>query len=156
MEVHKPKPVRNWREFLTEIGTIVLGVSIALAAEQTVEAIHWHNKVVEAQEEVIATELAGSMANAIERIAMEKCGEYRLDALGRILDTASHTGQLPPVGDIGMMPLRQWTSGAWDGVIASQTATHFPRQQLADLALIYGFVRKAMRSPSLRWGPGPN
>ena len=28
-------------------------------------------------------------------------------------------------------------------MIASQTATHFPRQQLADLALIYGFVRKA-------------
>jgi hypothetical protein len=41
------------------------------------------------------------------------------------------------------MPLRQWTSGAWDGVLASQTATHFPRQQLADLAMIYGFVRKA-------------
>ena len=142
MEIHKPKPVHSWREFLLELGTITLGVCIALAAEQTVEAIHWHNKVVEARA-VIATELSHSVANAIERMAVERCGERRLDALAQILDSASRTGQLPPVGDIGMMPLRQWTSGAWDGVMASQTATHFPRQQLAGLAIIYGLVRKA-------------
>ncbi len=142
MEIHKPKPVHNWREFLIELGTITLGVCIALAAEQTVEWWHWHNKVMEARA-VLATELAASMGNAIERMMVERCGERRLDALEQILDTASRTGQLPPVGDVGVMPLRQWTSGTWDGVLASQTATHFPRQQLADLAIIYGFIRKA-------------
>ncbi|MBV9062475.1 MAG: hypothetical protein JOY77_06055, partial [Alphaproteobacteria bacterium] len=40
MDIHKPKPIRNWREFLKEVGIIVLGVSIALGAEQAVEAIH--------------------------------------------------------------------------------------------------------------------
>ena len=142
MDIHKPKPIHNWREFLKEVGIIVLGVCIALAAEQAVEWYSWHTKVEEARA-VIATELSDSVSNAIERIMMEKCGERRLDALEQILDTASRTGQLLPVGDIGMMPLRQWTSGAWDGVMASQTATHFPRQQLADLAIIYGYVRKA-------------
>jgi hypothetical protein len=142
MDLHKPKPIHNWREFLKEVGTIVLGVGIALAAEQAVEWYHWHTKVAEARA-VIATELSGSVSNAIQRIMLEKCGERRLDQLEQILDTASRTGQLPPVGDVGMMPLRQWTSGAWDGVMASQTATHFPRRQLATLAIIYGFVRKA-------------
>lgn len=142
MEIHKPKPVHSWRDFIKEVGTIVLGVCIALGAEQTVEWYHWHNKVVEARA-VIATELASSVGNAVERMMVERCGERRLDALEQILDGASRTGQLPPVGDIGMMPLRQWTSGSWDGVLASQTATHFPRQQLANLAIIYGFVRKA-------------
>ena len=142
MEIHKPKPVHNWREFLIELGTITLGVGIALAAEQGVEWYHWHNKVAEARA-VLATELAASTGNAVERMMVERCGEKRLDALEQILDGASRTGQLPPVGDVGAMPLRQWTSGAWDGVLASQTATHFPRQQLADLAIIYGFVRKA-------------
>src|SRR6185437_9249744 len=33
VEIHKPKPVHNWREFLTEIGVVVIGVCIALAAE---------------------------------------------------------------------------------------------------------------------------
>jgi imidazolonepropionase-like amidohydrolase len=34
MEIHKPKPIHNWREFLKEVGIIVLGVSIAVVAEQ--------------------------------------------------------------------------------------------------------------------------
>ena len=32
MEIHKPKPIHNWRDFIKEVGTIVLGVSIALGA----------------------------------------------------------------------------------------------------------------------------
>ena len=47
MEFHKPKPIRNWREFLKEFGTIVLGVSVALAAEQAVEWWHWRGQVAE-------------------------------------------------------------------------------------------------------------
>ena len=36
MHPHKPKPVHNWREFLTEIGVVVIGVCIALGAAQVV------------------------------------------------------------------------------------------------------------------------
>lgn len=142
MEIHKPKPVHNWREFLMELGTITLGVCIALAAEQMVEWFHWRAQVQEARE-VLATELAGNLSNSIRRMRTEHCTEQRLDMLAQIVDTASRSGTLPPVGDIGVPPLAQWTSGAWDSVVASQTATHFPRQQLAELAVIYGFVRKA-------------
>ena len=142
MEFHKPKPVHSWRELMAEIGVVVIGVCIALAAEQAVEAIHWYNKVVEARG-VIATELAGNLSNGIRRMRTEHCTEQRLDALAQIVDDASRNGTLPPVGDIGVPPLLQWTSGAWDSVVASQTATHFPRQQLAELAVIYGFVHKA-------------
>ncbi|MBV9549476.1 MAG: hypothetical protein JO256_07365, partial [Alphaproteobacteria bacterium] len=57
MEIHKPKPIHNWRELLTEIGVVVIGVCIALAAEQTVEALHAHERaaVVRAN---IRTEIA--------------------------------------------------------------------------------------------------
>ena len=37
MDVHKPKPIRNWREFLKEYAIIVIGVLTALAAEQAAE-----------------------------------------------------------------------------------------------------------------------
>ena len=33
MEIHKPKPVHNWRELLTEIGVVVIGILIALSLE---------------------------------------------------------------------------------------------------------------------------
>ena len=40
MDIHKPKPWRGWREFMKEIGTIVIGVLIAIGAEQAMEALH--------------------------------------------------------------------------------------------------------------------
>jgi hypothetical protein len=40
MDIHKPKPWRGWRELAKEVGTIVLGVLIAIGCEQTVEALH--------------------------------------------------------------------------------------------------------------------
>ena len=37
MEIHKPKPVHSWRELLTELGIVVLGICIAISLEQFVE-----------------------------------------------------------------------------------------------------------------------
>jgi len=44
MDIHKPKPIRNWRKFLKEVGFIVLGVSIALGGEQAVKYFHWKGR----------------------------------------------------------------------------------------------------------------
>ena len=40
MHIHLPKPLHGWREFVGEVGIIVVGVLIALGAEQVVETIH--------------------------------------------------------------------------------------------------------------------
>jgi hypothetical protein len=45
MHVHLPKPLHGWREFAGEVGIIVVGVLIALGAEQVVETIHWRNEL---------------------------------------------------------------------------------------------------------------
>ena len=142
MEFHKPKPVHSWREFLTEIGVVVIGVSIALAAEQTVEWLHWRNQVAEARD-VIATEFSRSVVNSIARLRTRDCAEKRLDELASILDLAAAKGSLPPVGEFGSPPRRLWASGVWNGVVASQTATHFPGQELAVLATAYQLVDRA-------------
>ncbi|MBV9548458.1 MAG: hypothetical protein JO256_02150 [Alphaproteobacteria bacterium] len=136
MEIHKPKPIHSWRELLTEIGVVVIGVSIALAAEQTVEWLHWRARVADARE-VIATELTTNMVGAIARVRTRNCTEARLDALSLMLDEAAKKGALPPVGDVGVPPRANYPSGAWDSVMASQAASHFPRQLLADLSSAY-------------------
>jgi hypothetical protein len=136
VEIHKPKPVHNWRELVTEIGVVCIGVCIALGAEQTLEWLHWRSQVAEARE-VIATELAYTVENAILRVRAQPCMEARLDELARGLDGAAKSGSLPPVGDIGLPPRNAWRNGAWESVVASQTATHFPRQQLAGISHVY-------------------
>jgi hypothetical protein len=40
VEIHKPHAAKTWKEFFIELGTITLGVLIALAAEQTAETLH--------------------------------------------------------------------------------------------------------------------
>ena len=52
MDIHKPKPWQGWPEFLKEIGTIVIGVLIALGAEQAVEWLHWRHEVGVAREAI--------------------------------------------------------------------------------------------------------
>jgi len=141
VEFHKPKPVHNWRELLTEIGVVVIGVCIALSAEQAVEWWRWRGQVREARG-VIATEMTQNLVGAVIRLRTQGCIERRLDALTDILDAASRSGTLPPVGDIGQPPPRQWRSGSWESVVAAETATHFPRQELARLADLYQLVAR--------------
>lgn len=128
MEFHKPKPVHSWREFLTEIGVVVIGVCIALTAEQAVEWWHWRSQVNEARE-IIASELSYSVQSAITRLRAQPCIEGRLDEIARVLDSAAKSGSLPPRSAL--------LTGGWDSVVSSQTATHFPRQQLAAISRVY-------------------
>lgn len=44
MHVHVPKPLHGWRAFAGEVGVVVLGVLIALGAQQLAEWVHWKGK----------------------------------------------------------------------------------------------------------------
>jgi hypothetical protein len=141
MDIRKPKPVHNWRELFKEVGIIVLGVSIALGAEQGVEWWHWRGQVAQARE-AIASETTQNIAGSIRRMRTVQCAESRLNELARTLDEAARTGKLPPVGYIGQPPRFLARSGAWDSVVASQTAAHFSRGELTSLGSLYVYVQR--------------
>src|SRR5437763_8229092 len=93
MHFQLPKPLHGWREFAGEVGIIVVGVLIALGAEQVVEGWHWRDKVGRA-ESAMRLELAEDDApQAYGRVLVGPC----LDAqIVRIHDQAGHvpTSQL--------------------------------------------------------------
>jgi len=101
MDIHKPKPWHNWREFLKELGTIALGVGVALAAEQTVEWLHWREQVAEARE-AIASETTQNIAGSIRRMRTVQCTENRLDALARMGDFLA---QIESAGELSVAKL---------------------------------------------------
>ena len=72
MHLHLPKPLHGWRAFVGEVGIIVLGVLIALGAEQIVESIHNRYLARQALDHIRA-ELAYDSAFAAERIAIGDC-----------------------------------------------------------------------------------
>ena len=71
MEVHHPKgAVSNLRELGKEVGIIVIGVLIALGAEQAVEALHWAHQV-DVQRQALKSELLINADWFEERVAVE-------------------------------------------------------------------------------------
>jgi hypothetical protein len=135
MDIHKPKAVHNWRELLKEIGIIVIGVVIALGAEQAVDTIHWMRQTSDG-EDVLKGAFVEKAQNAALRDVQSDCIAQRLTFLSAVLQRASEDGKLPPIGALGHPPYTPWSIGSWDGLVASQTISHLPRQKLIDYSII--------------------
>src|SRR3569833_867709 len=126
MDIHKAKPWHGGREFLKEIGTIVIGVLIALAGEQAVEALHGRHQA-NAGEAVLREAFLREVNNAALREAQDACVAARLATLSSVVQKGTETGRLPPIGAIGLPAFTPWTVGAWPALVADQTVSHLPR-----------------------------
>jgi hypothetical protein len=141
MEVHKPKPWHNLRELAKEVAIIVIGVLIALAAEQTVEMLRWR-QAVGAGRETLHKEIAFDNGYFRDRITIAPCMDRRLAALTALV--ASAAAGKPPNGPDGprpMVPGRLTLVSAWNAEEASQTLTHFPREELTKLGSYYDLLQ---------------
>ena len=78
---------------MTEVGVIVIGVAIALAGEQTVEALHNHSRAAEARANV-RQEIARNLSNMNYREATEACMTTRLDEVQELISDSA-AGRLP-------------------------------------------------------------
>lgn len=84
MEVHIPKPLHGWREFAGEVGIIVLGVLIALGAQQIVETIHYNVEVRQFRG-AVDDELAYDLGSYKQRLLLSPCVKARLAELDRVV-----------------------------------------------------------------------
>ena len=149
MHLHLPKPMHGWRAFIGEVGVIVLGVLIALSAEQAVEWFHWQSKVREA-EAAIGRDLALTSDFASERVAVARCSDDRLALLrSAMLVTGDHWNTILPDRTDGMgfrsqsylAPVRLWNTQVWDGLVADGTVAHFNPERARTYALLYHTIR---------------
>ena len=139
MDVHKPKPVHSWREFLTEIGTIICGILIALGLEQAVTAFDWSRRVAETRD-AIGLELGENLGKMENRLQLERCVDQRLDALAGIVDRAAQTGALPPLPEPRNPPYTSWGNGVWSSAVSAQTASRFPADELRRYGRFYSLL----------------
>lgn len=135
MDIHKPKPVHGWRELVKEIGIIVIGVVIALGAEQAVEALHWKYQV-DAGEAALKVAFLREIDNIALRDVQSDCIAQRLSFLSQTVERASESGRLPAIQAIGHPPFTPWTIGAWDALVANDTVSHLPRKKMLDYVQI--------------------
>ena len=150
MEVHTPKPVHGWREFASEIGVIVIGVMIALAAEQAVEWLHWREKAADARH-ALRSELADAYRASAERIMQKPCIDAQLDFLKHRTLTAGAT--LPPapllMSVFGPTVIRHssrvWDDTIWQSVLSEQVSSHFGEAERQNYAFFYNTLADLRR-----------
>lgn len=139
MKFRLPRPVNGWRRFLGEVGVIMLGVLLALSADQIAKALNDAHDVREAKA-VLALELGEAEGQAAVRVKMSPCIENRLDQISRIVDQAAETGRLPPVGAVPRPYYFTWPSGAWDSIVQGEVAGHMDEELVQGLSGAYQFV----------------
>jgi hypothetical protein len=135
MYFHLPKPLHGWRAFVGEVGIIMLGVLLALGAEQVVETIHERSEVGE-----LRAALRGELADdrgRWERIrAGDRCTGQRLDALEKWVGSAPAGARLG--GNAYRLFLWNMHSSAWDIAKTSPAVAHIPLHERLTYAALYG------------------
>lgn len=129
-DIHKVKPIHGWREFIGEVGIIVLGVLIALGAEQIVE--HWRasNGVREAERSMLLELRDDDSAQAYARLAISHCLTSSLGRLERQL-LNERDGHVPfQPGSISAPPFRTWDNDAWRAAQSSAITSHMSAGQM--------------------------
>jgi hypothetical protein len=136
MHIHKPKAAHGVREFLSEIGIIVVGVLIALALEQAVEWLHWSSEVQKARSSV-HSEIAHNDQISALRAEAEPCVTRRLNAIEDVLEKAASRRPVAQVSDLRLPINYALDDSNWTAHRASQTVTHFNDDELDALGRYY-------------------
>ena len=128
--------LRQWRELVWDVAIIVLGVLIALFADQVVQSIDWKRRAA-ATGEVINLQLARNAGVYDERVILQPCADKRLEELDQLLAKARTTQTIPDIHNIGRPPFRPTVRSAWEEAVGSEVLAHFDRGRREGLSLHY-------------------
>lgn len=153
----------GWKAFWSEIVIVVLGVAIALAANEAMQDWSWHGKVVDGQMRLQEDSQRVFQWSA-EQYATQPCIGAQLDRLSRrLLESGEVLEPAPTFFDneweierrfVVRLPYRSWRMPVWEALVADGTATRFPRES----QLAYGRMQElaemnlALRMESSRLG----
>ena len=91
----KIRPREGWRVFAGEVGVIVLGVLIALIAQQVAENWQWRQTVARTKADLNA-QISTAVANSAERAAVDPCLSQRLSQLAtKVAESRGEWGATP-------------------------------------------------------------
>jgi hypothetical protein len=133
MDIHKPKPFHNLREFLAEIIVVVLGVLIALSAEQVVRSWHEAKSAREARE-AIREELVQDLSDAQVLHTSRPCTTRRLDEVAGYLAAAGRGEKITPPNWIGRPTMTRAYNGQWQAATQSGRVSLLPKAEAAAYA----------------------
>ena len=150
MQLKVRNPLHGWRTFAAEVGIIVLGVLIALGAQQVVEGLHWRGDVREADQRM-REDIVTNLNNASERFAIDPCLRTRLAELrdSLVLDRPSWPGSRASFANdvyksgfpsVYRTPNRPWLQESWNTALNGEVLNHFKPDRVRQFAFIFDDV----------------
>lgn len=136
MHVHLPAPLHGWRAFAGEVGIIVLGVLIALGAEQIVAAAHQRQEGIQA-EGIIRNEIGLNLGRLQSRTEIHACVARRIDELQKLLDGASSNPAIVTPSWIGRPQYWTFLDSRWKAEAQAGRAALVGASRLSDYGIMY-------------------
>lgn len=134
-----PKPLKRWRVFAGEVGTIVLGVLLALGAQEFVQSLHWQREVRETRKALDA-ELSRNLAGFRHRMVQGQCIASRVAELERWLEGFRNGSPLALKGPITGPAGFAVRTAVWE-VTDGEIASRMPLEAKLSYAGLYDSLR---------------
>ncbi len=153
------------RKFAREVGSIVLGVLIALGLGEVASGIRWHFDAADARQAMMR-DFEADAGVMHERQLAKPCIDRRLHDVDALLKQARRSGVLPQVSTIGRPPTRPLVTAAWDMSVSSGILPHLSRSEASGFSTHFDMIDELegeFRAQSTLWArlsalensPGP-
>jgi hypothetical protein len=155
MRLHFPQPMHGWRALFGEIAIIVVGVLVALGAQQMVETWSWDRKVA-ATELTMQQEIKNSLLAVAELNRLESCSSVQLDALQDAIIRGDQV-KARQILDGGTVfgASRLWADNAFEATLAAQVSDHLGAEKLKRYSQVYQMIRHVRRDQEIAEDPSP-
>lgn len=138
--------MRSWkmtarqRRTAGELGLIVLGVFLALLAQQAVEALNWRVQIGEAKR-ALHQEMSHNAGAYYYRSRQVDCVTRRLDEIERWVNSWENGTPILLTGPIGRLPTHSVHTTVWETAQAGQVTSHFKLDDRLRYAGFYAVMR---------------
>ena len=134
------------RNLAWEIGIIVSGVLIALAAQQAVESWSWRQKVA-AVEKSMDEEITNSLLASAEVRHLNQCSTAQIDGLQAAMVKGDWAAAARISNSETMYGFeRLWADDAFAATISAQVSDHLGAERLKRYSQVYAMIRRARRA----------
>ena len=127
----------GWREDVREIVIVVIGVFIALVAQQAIDAWDWHQKVETADSAMRDELLADDGPQMVQRLAMHGCIASLLDHIRSAVESGGSRADIGALIDRYWVDDRTYDHIALDAAQTADVASHLGVDRFTRFATAY-------------------
>lgn len=145
--------MRGWRQLGMEVGVIVIGVLIALGAEQLVDDWNWRHKI-EGQRKALDEDVYGMWHAMSARVVLQPCVDRRLKELQLVFQRQASGLPLEIIAPVGRPGVWSASQGALRMATADGSLSHMAladKQAYFDVAESYDTFAIAALEERTSW-----